>query len=336
MQLTKEWLDSNNIHYIISADGFLSVGGSLGLGGTGIATLPDNLTVGGSLDLRGTGIATLPDNLTVGGSLFLDGTGITALPDNLTVGGSLYLRGAVITALPDNLTVGGSLYLGGTGVTTLPDNLAVGGSLGLEGTGITTLPDNLAVGGSLYLRGTGITALPDNLIVGGYLDLEGTGIEQPKSIKRPADGFELKVKASVELKFNAKRFTIADNILAKIISKKNAVSKILVVGKKAPSYLASDGKGNYAHGDTAREAQEELAFKTNKRDVSEYKNMPPSTKKTPQEWAFIYRMITGACTMGTRMFIDRRSLKKQYTLLEIIKETEGQFGAKRFRELVGM
>ncbi len=127
-----------------------------------------------------------------------------------------------------------------------------------------------------------------------------------------------------------------DNILAKIISKKNAVSKILVVGKKVPSYLASDGKGNYAHGDTAREALDELAFKTNKRDVSEYKNMLPSTKKTPQEWAFIYRMITGACTMGTRMFIDRRSLKKQYTLLEIIKETEGQFGAKRFRELVGM
>ncbi|MDD6211297.1 MAG: hypothetical protein PUB21_11915, partial [Bacteroidales bacterium] len=39
-------------------------GSSLGLRGTGITSLPDNLTVGGFLDLRGTGITSLPDNLT--------------------------------------------------------------------------------------------------------------------------------------------------------------------------------------------------------------------------------------------------------------------------------
>ena len=77
MQLTKEWLDSKNINYIISADGFLSVGGSLDLEGTGITTLPDNLTVGGSpfLDATG-GLTAVPDNLTVGGYLGFEDTGI--------------------------------------------------------------------------------------------------------------------------------------------------------------------------------------------------------------------------------------------------------------------
>jgi len=29
--------------------------------------------------------------------------------------------------------------------------------------------------------------------------------------------------------------------------------------------------------------------------VSRFRNMPPDTRKTPSEWAFVYRMVTGAC-----------------------------------------
>jgi hypothetical protein len=45
------------------------VGGGLGLRGTQITELPDNLTVGAWLDLRGTQITELPDNLTVRGDI---------------------------------------------------------------------------------------------------------------------------------------------------------------------------------------------------------------------------------------------------------------------------
>ena len=90
-----------------NSDGSFYYGGWLGLEGTQITALPDNLTVGGGLNLEGTQITALPDNLTVGGWLNLRGTQITALPDNLTVGGWLNLEGTQITALPDNLTVGG-------------------------------------------------------------------------------------------------------------------------------------------------------------------------------------------------------------------------------------
>jgi len=48
---------------------------------------------------------------------------------------------------------------------------------------------------------------------------------------------------------------------------------------------------------------EELAFKSGERDVSQYKNMPLDTLKTPDEWAFIYRMATRACQYGTKNFM---------------------------------
>ena len=56
MQSTKEWLDSKNINYIKSADGFLSVGGYLDLEGAVMPALPDILSVDDSPCLRGTGI----------------------------------------------------------------------------------------------------------------------------------------------------------------------------------------------------------------------------------------------------------------------------------------
>ena len=98
-------------------------------------------------------------------------------------------------------------------------------------------------------------------------------------------------------------------------------------------YVASKGKDN-AHGETIKEAIEELLFKTGERDVSEFKNIPLSTKKTPEEWAVIYRICTGACRYGTKSFMKSRKLKKAYTLEEILRETEGAYGSHRFREVV--
>jgi hypothetical protein len=51
----------------------------------------EELNVKGFLGLTGTRIRTIPDNLIVDGSLYLQGTKIESLPNNLKVGGSLYL-----------------------------------------------------------------------------------------------------------------------------------------------------------------------------------------------------------------------------------------------------
>ena len=246
--------------------------------------------------------------------------------DNLTVGGSLYLQGTEVTSLPDNLTVGGSLDLQGTGVTSLPDNLTVGGYLDLRDTGVTSLPDNFTVGGSLYLRDTGVTSLPDNLTVGGSLYLRGTGITAA-NVKETSDDFFIKLKFSIECKFNLKGFTIADGILAKIISTKDGIKKIIVWGKKEASYLVTDGNGNYAHGKTIKEAREDLVYKI----VAKFEGELPKSA-IGKEWIGIYRAVTGACSSGVKGFVNEVGivLDKTYTCTEIAELTKGRYGYEKF------
>ena len=195
--------------------------------------------------------------------------------------------------------------------------------------------DNLTVGGYLDLRDTNITALPDNLTVGGYLDLQGTNITASKVKRKLPEDFYLKIALSVELKFNAKGFTIADGILARVLQSKDGIKKVLIVGQKVSSWLASDNDGNHAHGKTISEAVSELAFKkADKTDLSDLENMPLDTEKNLQEWGFVYRRATGACKIGVEHFITANAKKETYTLAEILEETKSAFGHQRFKEAV--
>jgi hypothetical protein len=101
------------------------------------------------------------------------------------------------------------------------------------------------------------------------------------------------------------------------------IKKGKIVGDKF--FLAQQGKQN-AHGTTAREALAELHFKTSSRDVAKYKSMPLDTSKTPTEWGFVYRAITGACQFGVKDFMKSKGkLKRRYTLSEILVETNGAY-----------
>jgi hypothetical protein len=305
--------------------GHIEVSGSIDLGR--LTSLPESasLTVGGNLYLYN--LTSLPESasLTVGGGLNL--RGLTSLPESasLTVGGGLNLYN--LTSLPESasLTVGGYLYL--DSLTSLPESasLTVGGNLYLDS--LTSLPENasLTVGGNLYLDS--LTTLPENasLTVGG--GIYPIRLNTPKRLNQQSD---------VEAIFNARGFTIADGILAKIISKRGNIKRVMIVGKQIVSYLISDGNGKHAHGETIKQARESLAFKTARRDVDQYRGMKLTTKKTPAEWAFVYRVITGACQSGTQHFIEMKGkLKAKYTLAEIIEQTRGAFGSERFREVVG-
>jgi len=139
-------------------------------------------------------------------------------------------------------------------------------------------------------------------------------------------------------------FTILDGIGCVVLSSKQAngvtvlscrdstIRDQKIVGDKF--YVAQSG-GYNAHGNTVAMAVQELAFKTGERDVGQYRNMPLDTQKTPQEWAIVYRTVTGACRFGTEDFMKRKgALKKSYTLADILQETDGAYGYEQFRAVV--
>lgn len=54
---------------------------------------------------------------------------------------------------------------------------------------------------------------------------------------------------------------------------------------------------------------------------------------TFEEAIVAYRSITGACSVGTRDFIENRlpiPYKKKYTIREIIKLTDNEYGGEKF------
>jgi hypothetical protein len=124
-----------------------------------------------------------------------------------------------------------------------------------------------------------------------------------------------------------------DNVFSYVLSSKSGVKKLKTEHGKI-LYVVTSGEFS-AHGKTIKEAREALIYKTQSRDVSEYKNMPKDTVKTPKEWAAIYHVVTGACIAGCENFIQGKGkLKKTYTLAEILEETKGAYASETFRKVV--
>jgi hypothetical protein len=138
-------------------------------------------------------------------------------------------------------------------------------------------------------------------------------------------------------------FRVYDDIPCAVISKKSKDGVEIMACRKAQIkdnnivggrfYVAKRGDVT-AHGETAKEALDELVFKTGARDVEQYRDMPLTTRKSPKQWALIYRQVTGACQYGTNDFMQRKTLKKSYTLKEIIAETKGAYGHEQFKSVV--
>lgn len=289
--------------------------------------------------LGGSEITQLPDNLTVNGNLDLSGRDITVLPNNLTVGGYLELWDTCIKYLPDNLTVGGSLFLNNTDIKSLPNNLTVGGCLELCNTPIKSLPDSLTVGDSLDLRGTGITSLPDNLTVGGVLDIRDTRITDNVEVNTTLSPEQQKKIHDLEnmalfWERNGVRYIKADGIFSVIDSHHGNVYKVHTLGQEdKPFYLITDGDNHWAHGATIAETKADLLYKISDRDTSEYEKLSLDDTLSYEEAIVAYRTITGACSAGTRDFIENRlpsPHKDKYTIREIIKLTKNEYGGKAF------
>jgi len=234
----------------------------------------------------------------------------------------LYLSG--LTSIPEgfNPTVGGSLYL--SGLTSIPEgfNPTVGGSLYLSG--LTSIPEgfNPTVGG--YLDLSGLTSIPEgfNPTVGGYLDLR-------YNLKCNYN----KLPENHVFSWHGGKYIMADNILTEVISKKGNVYHVKKVGTNKIIYLVTDGNGKWSHGDTLKDAKEDLIFKVSNRTKDDYKSLKLTDSITFEDAITCYRVITGACSFGTKDFVLTRlkNRKEKYTIKEIIELTKNEYGNNTFK-----
>ncbi|MCK9544675.1 MAG: hypothetical protein M0R03_21855 [Novosphingobium sp.] len=130
------------------------------------------------------------------------------------------------------------------------------------------------------------------------------------------------------------KYIKADSIFTEVVSHKGNVWKVKGLNKDKIFYLITDGNNNYAHGDTLKEAKADLIFKTTNRNKEDYEDLTLDSELSYEEAIICYRVITGACSFGTKEFIENRLPKKKetYTIAEIIELTKGEYGNNTFEE----
>ena len=163
------------------------------------------------------------------------------------------------------------------------------------------------------------------MTVGGYLDLEGTGITDISKVNRNSPNF---------FEWRNREYIKVDGIFSKVVSHKGNVYKVRQIGETKERYLVTDGAGKWSHGDTLKEAKDDLIYKISNRDKSAYENLTLESELTFAEAIEAYRVITGACSTGTKMFVENglTERKEKYTISEIIRLTKGQYNSEVFRK----
>ena len=319
----------------------LVVGNNLEIRHVNITSLPDKLIIGGNIDIFYTNITKLPNNFIIGGRLKVNDSGIINLPENLTIGGDMDLSYGKMTELPNNLTVGGNIDLSCSKINKLPDNLFVCGYLDITHTNIKKLPKNLVVNSELDMRYTPIKKLPNTLTVDGFLCKDDLTEKEYSSIKNYLSPKQKKIIHGLKnmvlfWEKDGVRYIKADGIFSVIDSHHGNVYCVHKIGEEdRPFYLVTDGENNWAHGDTLAEAKADLIYKISDRDTSAYENLSMDDTLSYEDAIAAYRIITGACSAGTRDFLENRlpsPHKDKYTIREIIELTDDEYGSERFKK----
>lgn len=304
-------------------DTLISVNGRLDLVGCeNLKELTKLKSVKYECDLSSSAVEKLSDELFVGRWLSVTRTNIRCLPNHLKVGGSLYCDDSFIREIPEDIIVGDDLNLSNSNVTKLPNNLIVGGTLDLRNTPIESLPNNLTVGGILFLDYLKLfTPIPDNYKIGFGVRLKRTGVPHyfPKC--------RLKDKTITDT------YVYVDSLLTfyrRVIHKGKYT---YYVGVFCGNSVITDGK-NFAHCKSFKQGVNDLAFKELKsRGVDQFKNLTIDSVVATDKLINMYRVITGACQVGTEHFVSSlKDLKDSYTVAEAIELTKGHYGAESFKK----
>jgi hypothetical protein len=130
--------------------------------------------------------------------------------------------------------------------------------------------------------------------------------------------------------FAAAGFSFADGILARIVSSRGPVARVIICGKTEVSYLVTDGEA-HSHGKTLTEARDGLLFKIGKRDPAEFKAWALDKVMSKRDAIRAYRVITGACEGGVRAWMEQHNVPEKLTVEEAIGLTKGAYGAEAFK-----
>ena len=196
-----------------------------------------------------------------------------------------------------------------------------------------SLPKVTSVGGSVDASANAKLSLPKVTSVGGHVDASvNAKLSLPNNVKKndPDNNAAEKCRAMLLSSFAAAGFSFADGILARIVSKRGPVSKVIICGKTEVSYLVTDGEA-YSHGKTLAEARDGLMFKIGSRDTSEFKAWSLDKEVSKRDAIRAYRCITGACEGGVRAWLEQRQTPEKITVQGVIDLTKGAYGAEQFK-----
>jgi hypothetical protein len=276
----------------------------------------------GYLDLRS--LTTIPEgfNPTVGG--YLDLRSLTSIPEgfNPTVGGWLDLHS--LTSIPEgfNPTVGGNLDL--SSLTSIPEgfNPTVGGYLDLES--LTSIPEgfNPTVGYNLYLNN--LTSIPE-----GFNPTVGYSLYLPEGLTCNYT----KLNENHLFSWQDGKYIKVDGIFTEVVKQKGNVYHVKKLNEDKVFYLITDGE-RWSHGDTLKEAKEDLVYKVTNKTKDDYKLLTKTSVLTFEEAVVCYRVITGACSFGVKDFVKNKleKVEKNYSIETIIEKTIGCYGNEEFKK----
>ena len=131
----------------------------------------------------------------------------------------------------------------------------------------------------------------------------------------------------------------ADGICKKLLSQKKIgeieVFEVEEFLDRKSSYVVKRGE-TFSHGETVEKAIEDLRYKISERDASRFEHWKDNIDKqvSIEEAIQAYRVITGACEMGTRQFVESIQVPAVLTPKVILNVTEGHFGNDKFREFL--
>ena len=229
-------------------------------------------------------------------------------------------------------------------VYTVDGNSVIAGDVYVENEGITSLPvsiGNLECQG-LYLRCNNLTSLPESIgnLKCRYLDLQCNNLTSlPESIGNLTCEYLYLRSNNLTSRPDVRHFgefEVTDEYIycdgtLTWYSRKKAFSNYTVYVGYFGDYVVVDGDKNCAHGNSIRQCIADITFKKSDRDSSEYKGTDMDEQYPLMECIVMYRSITGACSGGVEMFMQKqKEIKDAYSVNELIGITVGNYGHDQF------
>ena len=190
------------------------------------------------------------------------------------------------------------------------------------------LNDKGEYNGSLWLDNNQLTevSFPEGMTIGGGLSLDNNQLTEKVTPPKHKDA-----PTMLQWRWRDRHYIKADDIFQEVISHRGNIYRVKSIGSDKVTYLITNGDGKWAHGNTLKEAREDLIYKISDRDTTKYKGLTLDSVLTKAEAIQCYRTITGACAAGTKGFINSLpKVKNKYSIAEIIELTKGCYGNETF------